>query len=387
MTLSVIIKVCIASICLFQIGATYCIETKDATDAFSIEKMTSFPSPWSMVELSRNEWIVTDNKIVAAFMFRKNEKKTIKIQGLPKNMRGIYDVVLDNKFKNNGMIYFSFAEFADGNPLNLGRQKCDGLLKPSGLSIFSGVLTYDKLHSPFVSKIHIIWRQSPKICTHGEYGGRLALSPDGNFLFATAGDLQEFEPVQSIKNTLGKIIRIHPDGSIPQDNPFVSVENSKPEIWTLGHRNHYGLAFNSDGNLWSHENGPEGGDELNLIMPGKNYGWPIVSWGNHYDGAAIKRPTKNDGFEPPVIDWTPAIAPSGLIFYTGSLFKGWKDSALITGLKSSMMMRVAINGKVAKELERFNFGERLRDVRQSIDGSIWILQDAPGGKLFRVTPK
>jgi glucose/arabinose dehydrogenase len=212
------------------------------------------------------------------------------------------------------------------------------------------------------------------------------MSPDGRYLFIAAGDRQEFETNQSLSNTLGKTVRIFLDGSIPGNNPFVGTAGARPEIWALGHRNPYGLAFNDAGQLWQNEMGPLGGDELNLITPGSNYGWPNVSYGNHYDGGLIPKPAAGDGFAMSALFWIPSIAPSGMMFYTGSLFSGWRGDAIISGLQSRGLVRVRIDPGAATEVQRINLDARIRSVVQGPDGAIWVLEDYPSGRLLKLTP-
>jgi glucose/arabinose dehydrogenase len=220
----------------------------------------------------------------------------------------------------------------------------------------------------------------------GEYGAHLVFSPDGQYLFIVAGDRQEFEPAQDLGNTIGKIVRLKADGSIPADNPFVGVAGALPEIWTLGHRNPYGLAFNAAGRLWQHEMGPRGGDEFNLIEPGNNYGWPRVSNGSHYDGGDIPDHSPGDGFTAPVISWNPVIAPSDMIIYSGYLFSAWRGDAILGGLQYKGLIRVRFDGTSASEVQRILLNARIRAVAQGPDDSIWVLEDKPTGRLLKLVP-
>ena len=236
----------------------------------------------------------------------------------------------------------------------------------------------------------VLWRQAPKIVSlpgSGEPGGRMAFSPDGRYLFVTAGIRQEFAPAQDLAGTLGKIIRLNADGSVPGDNPFSGKAGALPEIWTLGHRNAYGLAFDASGRLWSSEQGPRGGDEFNAVVAGGNYGWPNVSNGDHYDGGVIPDHTPGDGFLAPAVSWSPVVAPAGMIFYSGSLFAAWRGDAILTGLQSAGIVRVRLNGGAATEVQRVSLGARIREVEQGPDGALWVLEDGPsGGRLLKLTP-
>ena len=216
------------------------------------------------------------------------------------------------------------------------------------------------------------------------YGGRLAFAPDG-MLLVTAGERHQGAPAQDRGTTLGKIIRIRPDGTIPADNPFVGVAGVLPEIWTLGHRNPYGLVFAGDGRLFESEHGPEGGDEFNLITRGANYGWRIVSEGN--DGEVLPRHATRPDFAAPLVSFTPAIAPGGMIQYTGTRFVGWNGDFVLAGLQAQGIVRVRVSGSSASEVGRIGLGRRIREVEQGPDGAIWVLEDGAGGRLLKLTPQ
>jgi glucose/arabinose dehydrogenase len=244
---------------------------------------------------------------------------------------------------------------------------------------------------PELSNVVTFFRQDPAIVAFdgsGEPGGRMAFSPDGRYLFLTSGDRQELDAsfLFDLSNTLGKILRFNRDGSIPADNPFAASATAKKEIWTIGHRNHYGLAFTRDGLLWSSEMGPKGGDELNIVKPGLNYGWPAVSNGDNYVGPPIPDHAPGDGYEAPVISWTPVIAPAGMIVCKGKLFADWSGDILLTGLQSRGIVRVRPMGTTATEVQRLDLGTRVRDIAEAPDGSLWILTDGPSGELRRLSP-
>ena len=220
----------------------------------------------------------------------------------------------------------------------------------------------------------------------GHYGGRLAFAPDGK-LFITSGDRQRFEPAQDLAGNLGKVVRINADGSIPEDNPFVGKKGARPDIWSLGHRNPLGAAINpSTKQLWIHEMGPRQGDEINVPEPGKNYGWPIVSNGDNYDGSVIPDHSTRPEFAAPLTYWYPAISPSGLIFYTGTLFADWRGNALLGSQSTETLVRLTLDGNTVKAEERIPLHRRIRDVVQAPDGSVLLLTDAKDGELLRLTP-
>lgn len=235
--------------------------------------------------------------------------------------------------------------------------------------------------------VEVIWRQVPKVGGDGHYGHRIAVG-DG-YLWISSGERRQFDPAQDINSNLGKIVRLNYDGSIPPDNPFAEHGEIAAQIWTMGHRNPLGLAFDGRGQLWSVEMGPMGGDELNLVQRSGNYGYPLVSNGDHYDGTPIPdHPTRPD-LNAPAVYWNPVISPSSLAFYKGNQFPEWRGKALIGGLSSQALVVIAFDGNVAREEHRFDMGTRIRDVAEGPDGAVWILEDerrSGDGRLFRLSP-
>jgi glucose/arabinose dehydrogenase len=221
----------------------------------------------------------------------------------------------------------------------------------------------------------------------GQSGGIIAFDPDGTHLFLTSGDRMRPATAQDPDQALGKILRLNLDGTTPTDNPHSVEGGVRAQTWTTGHRNPYGLAFDAEGRLWEHEMGPRGGDELNLIEPGRNYGWPLVSNGDNYSGTKIPRHSTRPEFAAPAVYWTPVIAPAGLAFYEGAMFPQWKGSALIGGLVARALVRVTFgaNGQ-ADEADRWDMGARIRDVAVAPDGAVWVIEDSNPGRLLRLTP-
>jgi glucose/arabinose dehydrogenase len=238
-----------------------------------------------------------------------------------------------------------------------------------------------------LSEIEALWRASPAVTGDGHYSGRIAFSPDGQYLFFTAGDRQKFTPAQDPKATLGKVLRLTPDGQPAPGNPL-AAQGFDPAIWSYGHRNLLGLAFDGAGNLWEQEMGPKGGDEVNLILPGRNYGWPNASNGSHYDGRDIPDHRAGDGYEAPKVWWNPVISPGGLMIYSGSLFPQWRGDAFIGGLSSKALVRVDLNGTSAAKGDQWDMGARIREVEQGPDGAIYVLEDGGDsqGRLIKLTP-
>lgn len=363
------------------------------------ETIAVLENPWSLTFLPDGRMLVTsrpptgkvNNPITPGALRIVTQAGVVSdpISGLPGNV-GLLDVVLDPRYASNKLIYISFME-RDPTAPRVGRAAADLSIDPAGLAVMRGTLAFGSDGIAKLQDTQVIWRQIPKIATpagSGEPGGRMTFSPDGTYLFVAAGDRQEMTPplIQTLSNTIGKIIRIYPDGAIPADNPYVGRADAKPEIWSWGHRNPYGLAFSPSGQLWEHEMGPMGGDEFNAIASGSNYGWPLVSYGDDYSGAPIPKPSAGDGFAASALWWVPVIAPSGMIFYSGSLFGDWKNDALISGLQYHGLVRVRVNGFNATEMQRIDLGSRIRGLAQSNDGSIWVVEDQPTGALRKLTP-
>jgi glucose/arabinose dehydrogenase len=243
-----------------------------------------------------------------------------------------------------------------------------------------------RLETTGLQDVQVIFRQVPKVDGANHFGSRLVFSRDGR-LFVTLGDRFKFNPAQDQASHLGKIVRINPDGSVPADNPFARSQGAQPEIWSYGHRNVQGAALHpTTGVLWVHEMGPRGGDELTIAQAGRNYGWPLVSWGRHYDGRAIPSPSTRPDLAGSLRQWTPVIAPSGMTFYTGNLFPTWRGSLLIGGLVARGVVRLTLQGQQVIGEERIALGQRVRDVRQGPDGAVYVLTDEANGEILRLTP-
>jgi glucose/arabinose dehydrogenase len=289
---------------------------------------------------------------------------------LARGQGGLLDVALDPRFAENRLVYLSYAEPGEGNT--------------AGTAVARGRLGEGRLDD-----VQVIYRQQPKVEGSGHFGSRLVFARDGT-LFITQGDRIAYrEQAQDLSSGLGKIVRINPDGSVPKDNPFVGRTGARPEIWSYGHRNAQSAAFHPEtGQLWTVEHGARGGDELNHPEAGKNYGWPVITYGVDYSGAKIGEGTAKSGMEQPVYYWDPVIAPSGMAFYTGDAFADWKGSILIGSLTPGLFVRLTLKeGQVARE-ERYlgDLQERIRDVQQGPDGFIYLVTDSPDGRLLRIRP-
>jgi glucose/arabinose dehydrogenase len=338
------------------------------------ESFGTFNEPWAMTFLPGGDLLVTE-KNGTLLLVHQDDRSKVPVKGVPKvaygGQGGLGDIILHPQYKDNHWIYLSYAE--QGASGKRGAVVVRARFRPAS----------DK---PKLENLEVIWRQKPKVSGNGHYSHRLAFSPDGK-LFITSGERQKQTPAQSWTQNLGKVIRINADGSVPLDNPFQDKGELAKTFWSLGHRNLLGIAFNRQGQLWTHEMGPKHGDELNLTIGGDNYGWPIVSWGDQYSGIPIPDHDTRPEFNAPEVYWVPTVAPSGLIIYSGSMFPKWQDNAFIGGLRSKSLVRVRIEDDQAEEVERFAMGKRIREVEQGPRGAIWVLEDKKGGRLLRITPQ
>ncbi|MFN3657482.1 MAG: PQQ-dependent sugar dehydrogenase [Pseudolabrys sp.] len=354
----------------------------DPTFATSAGKVTvetvarGLVHPWALAFLPDGTMLVTERpgrmRLVA-----RDGKLSPPVANVPKvaasGQGGLLDVILDRGFAQNRTIYFSYAEPVDG-----------------GARTAVARARLDAGETPRLSDVKVIYRQHGPASRGLHFGSRIAQAADGN-LFVTNGEhFGGRDMAQTLDNGLGKVVRITPDGDAPKDNPFVGKQGARPEIWSYGHRNPQGLAINpADGTLWEQEHGAKGGDEINRIEPGRNYGWPQVSHGVNYDGSPVgSGKAQADGVTDPLWHWTPSIAPSGMTFYTGDLFPQWKGSLFNGALKFQLLSRLEMkDGKPVRE-ERLLQGlnERIRDVRQGPDGALYLVTDNNAGRVLRVAP-
>lgn len=326
--------------------------------------------PWGLTFLYDGGMLVTERP--GRLRLVDGGKLSEPLAGVPdvlaRGQGGLLDVALDPDFKANRLVYLCYAEPGEGGASTaVGRGKLDAS---------AGAL----------NDFQVIFRQTPKVSGGNHFGCRLAFAPDGK-LFVTSGERFKFEPAQDLSSGLGKIFRINPDGSVPADNPFVGRGDAQPAIWSYGHRNVQGAAINPDtGALWAHEFGPRGGDELNIPEAGRNFGWPLVSWGRHYSGKNIADPPTRPDLADAIYHWNPVISPSGMTFYTGDLFPAWRGNVLIGGLSSGGIVRLSLNGETVSGEERIDLDERIRNVRQGPDGAVYVLTDQSDGEILRLSP-
>ncbi len=343
---------------------------------FAITTIGQFDEPWALEFLPDGRLLISEAG--GALKLLGSDGSIGEITGLPEvrhgGQGGFGDIVLHPDFNENNLIYVSYVERGDGQTSGAAVARAQLRLAGDG-----GELT----------DLEVIWRQVPKVTGQGHYGHRIVFGPDG-YLWISSGERQKFDPAQDMEANLGKIVRLNVDGSIPSDNPFFESGGVTAEIWSLGHRNPLGLAFDQSGRLWNIEMGPRGGDELNLVRRSANYGYPIVSNGNHYDGRDIPDHHTRPEFATPAVFWDPVISPSSLMFYSGSEFPDWRGDAFVGGLSSESLVRIEFDGESAREAQRFDMGRRIRAVEQGPDGSIWLLEggrrDGNGYLLKLTTP-
>ena len=376
---------------------------------FTMTQVATFNLPWRIAFLPDGRMLITE-KTGPVWLVTQQGAKT-PLANVPavlhQGQGGMLGVYVSPHYAKDRYVYLTYAEPGDGgSSLALARAR----LSLAGTA-----------ESPIASldDLQVIWRQMPK-GRGGQFGAAIAFSPDGQYMFLTSGDRQRMTPAQDPDQPLGKILRLTLDGkpapgnpmagktgaaSVPLINPPRDTELAKTapvistysfpgpnvtpsETWTTGHRTPYGLAFAPDGRLWEIEHGPRGGDELNLIEPGKNYGWPLVSYATNYNRTPIPSHDTRPDLTKPVIYWTPIIGPGSLTFYKGKMFSQWQGSALVGGMETMTLNRITFDGKGgAKPAERWSVGHRVRDVAVAPDGALWIVEDANPGGLFRVTPK
>ena len=353
---------------------------------FEVQPITSFDEPWALAFLADGRMLVTEKKGTLLIVTQDGQKSRA-VRGVPDvdygGQGGLGDVAVHPDFADNKFVYLSYVEGGAGGT--------------RGAAVARGVL-HETERRGNLADVQVIWRQYPKVLGRGHYGHRL-LFDDAGYLWISSGDRQKFTPAQDMQANMGKILRLNDDGSVPEDNPFVDYLSEDPfvddegvygQIWSLGHRNPIGIAIDMNGQLWNIEMGPGGGDELNRVVRRGNYGYPVVSNGNHYDGREIPDHDTRPEFDEPAVWWTPVISPGDLMVYSGALFGDWRGDALAAGLSSRAIVRIELDGDRAREVERYAMGARIRSVVQGPDGALWVLEDERDdsrGRLLKLTPK
>ena len=358
-----------------------------------IQRLASLEFPWGMAYLPDGRLLITEKP--GRLRVFADGKLSAPIENVPavsyqegqSEQGGLLDVAVDPEFGQNRRIYFAYSEETPqpSPQAEIGDPRFASFLNLKDNRLRGGVVSRATLDGTRLSDVQVIWRQEPKTIGRGHFGHRLVFGSDGT-LFITSGERMRFDPAQSLTSNLGKVVRINRDGSIPKDNPFVGKGDGRGDIWTLGHRNILAAAVHpTSGRLWAFEMGPLGGDELNVIQAGRNYGWPIVSDGVNYDKSPIPKHSTRSEFEAPARTWTPVISPSGALFYDGKLFP-WRGHVLVGGLSSQAVIRLVLEGEKIVGEERIDMKKRIRDLIQAPDGAIVVMTDAKDGELLRLTP-
>lgn len=349
------------------LGPAYALEVQPEVVAQNLQ------NPWAVAFLPDGQFLVTERpgrmRVVAV-----NGTLGAPLQGLPAiaagGQGGLLDVVLDSGFASNRTLYFCFSEPGDD--------------RTNSTALAKAQLSANQTQ---LENVQIIFSQKPKKASQLHFGCRIVERADGTLLL-TLGERSHFkEEAQNLQSHLGKIVRLHKDGSVPKDNPFVGRSDALPEIWSYGHRSPQGAALAPDGTFWMNEHGPQGGDEINRPEPGKNYGWPVITYGENYGGGKIGEGiTHKAGMEQPAHQWTPSIAVSGMAFITSERYPGWKGQMVVGALKAQRLERITLNGHKVEKVEALlpKLGQRVRDVRQGTDGWLYVLTDASNGQLLRL---
>ena len=348
-------------------------EQVSTTKPFAVGAVADFDAPWAMTFLPDGRMLVTEKDgrllLVAADGKSRETAATIPVDSAGQG--ALMDVVLSPGFARDRLVYLSASVAGAGG---------------KGVVLMRGTLNGNRLDN-----VAELFRATPFVEGNGHYSGRIAFSPDGKHLFFTNGERQKFTPAQDPKATLGKVLRFTVADLKPAGDPGLTARGFHPAVWSYGQRNLLGIAFDASGNLWQQEMGPEGGDELNLVLPGRNYGYPRASNGRNYGAATDDIPdhAPGDGFEAPKVWWNPVISPAGLMIYSGKLFPQWRGDAFIGGLSSQALIRVDLDGTAAKKGDQWPMGARIREVEEGPDGAIWLLEDGgrgSNGRLLKLTP-
>ncbi|MBB1514698.1 PQQ-dependent sugar dehydrogenase [Tessaracoccus sp. MC1679] len=343
--------------------------TVPETHEFTVVEHERFDEPWALAFLpGTGTMAVTERG--GTLKLRDPDGTVREVSGVPDvvaaGQGGLGDLIPGPTFADDGTVYLCWVERGDG-----------------GTGAVVGHARLD-VEAATLSAVDTIWEQTPKVDGDGHFSHRLLIQDD--HLFVSSGDRQKFDPAQAMDGNLGKIVRLTLDGDPAPENPWATDGGVAAEFWSIGHRNPLGLAVDDEGRLWASEMGPQGGDELNLVVAGANYGWPEASNGSHYGGGEIPDHTDGDGFEPPKAFWTPSISPGSLMIYTGDLFPAWKGNAFLGALSGEALVRVDLDGEAASPAENWPMGARIRAVAEAPDGAIWLVQDGSRGRLLELRP-
>lgn len=349
----------------------------EAGSPFTAEAHLTLDEAWAIaIEPTTGNLLITEKGGTAKY-YNPSTGAVLEVAGMPEvaygGQGGLGDVAFAPDYATSGTIYLTWAQAAEGDARRAvaarGRLACDAAACE-------------------VVDLTEVWRQEPAIDSPGHFSHKITFSPDGAQMFIASGERMQGDPSQDLGTNLGKVVRLNLDGTPAASNPFADQPSPTNQIWSYGHRNIYGLQFDAGGQLWDLEHGPRGGDEINLVEPGANYGWPVRSNGNDYDGDDIPDHSADDGFTKPAIWWNPVIAPGDFLFYRGGLFADWQGQALIANLGSQTIVRVTTDAAAgtATEEARYRMPRRLRDIAEAADGALWVVEDGGQGRLLRLTP-
>jgi glucose/arabinose dehydrogenase len=356
-------------------------ETAAAAPGFATAAMGEFDEPWAIRFAPGTQTLFITEKSGTLKVMDTATGQIATVAGVPDvdygGQGGLGDVAFlpgeASQPLDGRVIYLTWAEKGEGDT--------------RGAAAGRGILVCAEITACRIKEFSVIWRQDVKVTGRGHYSHRIAFDPNGRHMYIASGERQKMLPAQDLDNNLGTIVRLKLDGAPAKENPFQDRGGTAMQIWSYGHRNILGIAFDAAGRLWEVEHGPAGGDELNLVKPAANYGWPLVSNGEHYNGDPIPdHPTRPD-LAAPVLSWNPVIAPSDMLIHSGKLFSGWRGEALMTGLSTQAIIRVSLDGETAREAARYPMGKRLRSLTEGPDGAVWVAEDGKGARLLKLTPQ
>lgn len=348
---------------------------------FTVKAHGAYDEPWAAAFVPGTSVLVITLKSGKIMGFDTRNERAIFFEGVPTvdygGQGGLGEVAFLPSEAASTLtprtIYLSWVEAGSGDT--------------RGAAVGKGRMVCEEHQTCRIDDLAVIWRQTPKVTGRGHFSHRITFSPDEKYMFVASGDRQKMQPAQDLSNTLGSVVRLTLDGQPAPGNPFAGRGSPSDQIWSYGHRNILGLKFDAQGRLWALEHGPRGGDELNLIERGDNYGWPVVSNGVHYGGEDIPDHSARPEFHAPAIGWTPVVAPGDFVHYSGKLWPEWRGDALIAAMKPSGLVRVEFDGTRAREVARYPFDKRIREIVEGPDGALWLLEDKEGGRLLELRPK
>lgn len=355
--------------------------TAENGQPFTVEAHGSYDEPWAAAFVPGTSVLMITLKSGKIMGFDTRNDRAILFEGVPAvdygGQGGLGDVAFLPSEAASTLtprtIYLSWVEAGDDNT--------------RGAVVGKGRMVCEEHQTCRIDDLKVIWRQQPKVTGRGHFSHRIVFSPDEKYMFISSGEREKKEPAQDLTNTLGTTVRLTLDGKPAPDNPFAGRGSPSNQIWSYGHRNILGLKFDAQGRLWAVEHGPQGGDELNLIERGDNYGWPVVSDGVHYGGGPIPNHSTRPEFHAPAISWTPVIVPGDFVFYSGKLWPEWRGDAIIAAMKPSGLVRVEIDGTRVTDAARYRFDRRIREVVEGPDGALWLLEDKEGARLLELRPR